>query len=464
MKKMMLAFAILFQASFAFAQTLSADLLQRDLTFLQEAIYRGHPDVFRYTTKDSFDAFFNQIRESVKAVSTPNEAYFPINQCLSKIGCGHTVAYPLPVNDSALVLPIRFAFAENKIVVLENLSDDSTIQVGSEILSINGHPISEIWENLRDQRPSDGFNQTFKEVLFTRSFMSQFETIYGKTKTYYLIIRNQTGESTQYKIKAITYKERTARIKEIKINYALILKQKSAILYFAKENSTVGVFKISDFNGKSSFYKTVFDTLEKRKTENLIIDLRGNLGGDITNMAKLLSYLLNEKFGYTMARNRFNMGKYNTFGSKLMRLMIFLKHDTGLYKKHKEGNRNIYEINENSSKLHHFQGKIFVLTDAFTFSAASMCASFLKNKGHATVVGTETSGGEASNNGRGGFKIELPNSKIVVNIPNFHLDYGLIKDNGRGVIPNYETPQTVANIIARKDLAMEKVLELIRNK
>ena len=59
-------------------------------------------------------------------------------------------------------------------------------------------------------------------------------------------------------------------------------------------------------------------------------------------------------------------------------------------------------------------------------------------------------------------KIILPNSKIIVHIPMYHLYHDIdVENNGHGVIPDYPTIYKKEETINGIDADMRKVLELV---
>jgi hypothetical protein len=94
-----------------------------------------------------------------------------------------------------------------------------------------------------------------------------------------------------------------------------------------------------------------------------------------------------------------------------------------------------------------------------------MATSFLKNRGNAIVIGTETGGNEAGNCGGGYPKLTLPKSGFKIRFPLYHLRYDIgKKDIGRGVQPDYPTPYSIEAILSGSDLEMEQVYRLMGRK
>ena len=98
-----------------------------------------------------------------------------------------------------------------------------------------------------------------------------------------------------------------------------------------------------------------------------------------------------------------------------------------------------------------------MITNGYSASSSSYLASLLKYKVKATVIGEESGGGAAGNNGLYYTTVHLPNSKIRVRIPYYWLNYQLIPDKGRGVMPDVPLNYDVNLLKEQKDLEMDWV-------
>ena len=126
----------------------------------------------------------------------------------------------------------------------------------------------------------------------------------------------------------------------------------------------------------------------------------------------------------------------------------------------REGERNKFTITPITNS--HFDGELYVLTNGLSASASSFAASFLQDKGRATIIGTETGGGASLFFGGHYASIELPNTQLLLRIPLYKLDFNVHSDDyGRGVIPNLIVQPTFEDLYKRKNAAIEKVLSII---
>ena len=105
-----------------------------------------------------------------------------------------------------------------------------------------------------------------------------------------------------------------------------------------------------------------------------------------------------------------------------------------------------------------YQGKLFLLTSTYTFSAAESFTLDLKESGNATLIG-EATGGDTGNRPQtfetsGGIFFRLPTREPSFSPQGFPME-------GKGIPPHYEAHQTVANFMNNQDTVLETALQLI---
>ena len=125
-----------------------------------------------------------------------------------------------------------------------------------------------------------------------------------------------------------------------------------------------------------------------------------------------------------------------------------------------------YDAPVQPDSLVQYGGKLYLLTDETSVSAATMFPALLVRNRRAVTVGRETLSGYHYMTAYKFVNIMLPNSRIQLRIP-------LVKDvfddavtprtpKGRGLMPDYEVPLTYEEIFtAEKDLILQRALDLI---
>jgi hypothetical protein len=462
---------------FGFSQKKEFDVLKRysvkqvlqDIDYTEHYLTKFHPDPYRYISKDSLHAFIQRVKATVDTPLTEMQVRFCIKRIVVKIGCGHTDAAASKKYAKAVkkinrpVLPLNvFVTDSNKLVVLNNLSSDTTIKPGDEIVSIGNRPVSAVLKTMYSVITADGYNETCKkQVSRYNSFKYYYSFCHGFTLDYLTAIKHRDNSIAKYKLNAISTLKDTLILPK-KDSLIPIYKTKVCSYSLVQHKKPTAMIDINSFKGRHwrRFMKKSFKNIKQNHIENLVIDLRDNGGGQISLGLNLLSYLIDGKtilpFDKKMNSTAFHP-KYKMGVMRIVPLFFAFKLPVRI----KEGKLRHYFMGF-PKKNKQFKGHIYVLTNGKSFSMSCVTATYLKYKSNATVIGEETGGNIAGSNAAISGKIVLPNSKVIVFIPMYHLYHDInVENNGRGLMPDYPTKYTPDDILKGKDVDLEKAKELI---
>lgn len=461
--------------------------LRSDFRLMRRAMEEAHPGLYRYHSRDSVSRWFEAAEARLTRPMTELDFRRAVEPAIDRIGCGHTDLY----GSRAFVkyrkkhpfrpFPVDVFVLDNKLYVRENRSTDTTVRRGAELLAVNGRPAGTLLSQFYQYISSDGYNQSFKPfVLNTGLFSSYYALVVGLDSTaQQLTLRDSAG----------TVRTLTFRVRPDKIRASLDSVEKRIIpasrpnkpkprkpeqkddeqrtLTFSERDSSVALLKVGSFTGggQRAFFRQSFKAIAARKTiTNLVIDVRGNLGGNSGTCAKLVSYVVDKPFqAYTQVDATVRQVSFNQYlGWKFWRFWLrnFFTYRTAEGTFRRTGVTRLIKPARNG-----FRGKVFVLTNGGTFSAASIFTSLVKHNAtdRVTVVGRETGGGEYGCNAftspymtlpETGVQLRLPLYKIVLAIPG--------TDKGRGVMPDVPVAYTASSVLSAQDLDIEKVYELLK--
>ncbi len=441
-----------------------------DIDYTEKCLAKFHPDPYRYISKDSLHAFVLNLKSKIDTPLTELQARFYIKSIIAKIGCGHTDVAASKKYAKAIkkinrpILPLNvFVSDSNKLIVLNNLSTDSTIKPGDEILSINKRSTNTILKTIYSITTSDGYNETYKKqsTRYTM-FKYYYSFCYGFKLDYFTKIKHQNNTITTYDLKGIsTLKDTLILAKQDSVN--TIQKIKYCSYSILKNTKPIALIDINSFKGRHwrSFYRKTFKDINQKHIENIVIDLRDNGGGQINLGLNMLSYLIDKKLVLPFDKKVNGMvlnPKYKMdFGTRPVPFLFALR----LPERFKNGKLRHYFI-KFPNKNKQFKGQIYVLTNGKSFSMSSVAASYLKYKSKAIIIGEETGGNATGSNAVLSGKIILHNTKIIVHIPMYHLYHDVNTENtGHGVIPDYPTNYKKEEVINGIDADIRKVLELV---
>ncbi len=193
-----------------------------------------------------------------------------------------------------------------------------------------------------------------------------------------------------------------------------------------------------------------------RDCNRLIVDLRGNTGGGIGGL-RLMSYLTQDKrpVGYSLTKKRAAKGyrreDLTQFGKipsrKIALLSLILRF--GLIDK------SIVVVTEGLGPQP-FHGRVVILVNQHSASAAEMLAGFTQENQLATIVGAKTPGRLLSG---GAFKV---GHGFVLGLPTagyFTWQGALLE--GKGVAPEHPVELSYEALREGRDTQMEKALEIV---
>ena len=469
--------------NFNTATKYAPETLQKDYEVFETTLEHEHPGLYWYTPKDSMDYYFAEGRRRLNDSLTEVGFRVVLSYVVSKIHCGHTSVFPsrqwAHAIDSLRLrpFPLGLKIWPDTAIITANLNRrDTVVTRGALLLSIDGRPIQQIVDSLFQFLPADGYNLTHKyQTLSNRgTFGAIYAAVFGGKRNYNVTFSDTLGNIRTAVVTLYPPRDTTRR-KEPLPQPATLSKHKRKKLELAATRSlrfdsslSLATMDLNSFTKDSHlkhFFKRSFRGLRKHHTENLIIDLRGNGGGSVSNSNLLARYISNKPFKvadslYAINRDRrYTKYQENHFWSWLFMLTITRKGTDGFY------HFRYYERKAfRPKKNNHFSGNVYILTGGNTFSASTLFIQSVKAQDNVVVVGEETGGGAYGNNAWLIPDVTLPNTKVRFRLPLFRLVIDTNAVKGRGVPPEVPAGPTVQAIRHNADFKTDKVLELIRAK
>src|SRR5579885_2512024 len=227
----------------------------------------------------------------------------------------------------------------------------------------------------------------------------------------------------------------------------------------------IGYIRVATFPGAvgQSFAKGLDNAMRELKVrgiQRLILDLRGNIGGGLGSL-RLMSYLCPGKIeiGYSLTRQRLRngyrkesltrIGKIPATKAELLMMAVRFK----VFQR----DRSMTLVTEGLGGQP-FHGRIVILINEHTHSAAEMVASFAKQNRLATLVGTRTAGevlGGANFKLAGGYVLRMP-------VAGWYTWQGECIE-GKGVEPDVIVENSPESLTAGIDMQIQEALEVVRS-
>jgi Peptidase family S41 len=461
--------------------TLLATDLQADVALLRRTFETLHPGLLRYNTVDQVDAAFKALEDEFASDRTLAQAYLAFSVFTAKLKCGHT--YPNFFNQSKDVatalfqaprLPFYFCWLDDRMIVTRSFTQEKLIRAGTEIEAINGVPGKTILERLMTVARADGNNEPKRRAYLQVEGTSRYEAfdIYwplffpSSAPVAKLSVRDpdQNG-ATLVDVPLMSYSDRLAVITQEAANGV----EKDAPLWsFRLLDSHTGYLSMpswvlyrSSWNWQAYLDET-FESLVTGGATDLVIDLRGNEGGNNVGDV-LVSHLVTMPVPRQAVNRLVRYRKLPDDLSPYLNTWDPTFKDWGMAAI--DSTDRFYRLRRSADDdaggviqpaLPRFSGKVWILIGAQNSSATFEFAQTIRQNQLGTLVGQTTGGNLRGINGGAFFFLRLPRSGIEIDVP-------LI-----GQFPDYEPPDaglqpdilitpTVEDIASGRDAELEAV-------
>src|SRR5688572_30341841 len=297
----------------------SLQQIEKDYTLYKDILEEHHPSLYWYTPKDSMDYYFDWGRQHLKDSMTEPEFRKVLSYVIAKINCGHTTVRSskgwLRYSDTVSplkIFPLSVKAWEEAMVVTINLNRrDSILKRGTVITKVNGRSKSSLIDTLFDYISTDGYNRTHKhQSLSNRGYFgSLYTSLFGLSEKYTIEYIGPGGEikntvipvynpaadtagrtgTREFRRTEPQPSRRERRRQELANSRVLRIDsvERTAMMSLATFGRDVGLRK---------FFRNSFRTLRKNEVGHLIIDVRSNGGGSVTNSTLLSKFVADHDF------------------------------------------------------------------------------------------------------------------------------------------------------------------------
>ena len=473
----------------------SADL-EADVEVLRHAYEELHPGLYRYNTKAEMDAKFEALRKEFSQGRSLVDAYLAFSVFAAQVKCGHT--YPNFFNQEKTIaaalfqgrnrVPFYFRWFDGRMVVTKDFTPDHRLPRGTEILSINGAPSPAILARLMTIARADGSNDA-KRIAYLNvtgdsiyeAFDVYFPLFFPQESPSLQLAARQPGETKPLNldVQALTHEQRISPIKATEASR----KGGNEVLfewkYLSDGIAYLGMPTWAVYDSKwdwKSWLNSKLDELAGRNAPALVVDLRGNEGGnDVGNeiLKRLVARDLKVSAYRRLVRYRQTPADLNpwldtwdpsfkNWGAAAVELaqpwptappvpyFALTKYDDD------SAGRDVIQP---AGKP--FRGRVYVLIDSGNSSATFQFAQVVQQNRLGTLVGQPSGGNQRGINGGAFFFLRMPKSRIEMDLPLIG-SFPVSPQADTGLTPDVLVTPTLQDLIEGKDAEMARVGALQR--
>ena len=465
---------------------ISAEKLTEDFNILKKALLEIHPGLYRYNTKKQIDSIFNHFQTVFSKPLTYQEAFLNLTKLTSAIRCGHT--FPSFYNQTGFIqevvlnqkdkLPFAFRVLNDRIFITESIVEYFEIPLGTEIIAINGVPTKTLLEETAKLVKADGANDgkryadlnTFGVGGYFEMFDIYFPLLYPPVEEQYIIKikKPNATQAEELKVNTVGRQERSNALLKRNPNHITKADQLWKLEFW--ENNTaylqLGTFDVFQLSFEwSDFLKNAFKEIKKRKSKNLVIDIRWNEGGQDEVLLFIGQNITKQTIRIPQ---RQDLVRYNKISAELKPyLFTWDKTFFDLSPKTEPFDNDYFQfMGENITEIqpskNAFEGNTYLLVNGSNSSATFYFSEIAKENKLATLIGEPTGGSQKGLNAGTMFFLRLPNSKIEIDIPII----GTFSDDKPegGIVPDVLVKPTIEDLIKGEDKALKTIQEIIRKK
>lgn len=422
--------------------------LQKDVAVLRSAFEQLHPGLYRYKTKPEMNHEFAELQKDLGKDQPLEQVYLRLAEFTATIECGHTFANPY--NQSKAVaaalfegrgrLPFFYRWIAGNMVVTRDWSANHSLPPGTQVLAIDGMEGGVLLHRLMKLASADGANDARRINLSER----QGQELYENADLFLPMIVPRWSGNLRLRVRkpgaghtsVMTVTKQT----DAEANAAFAASQpdgNGAAPLFTVQYLDSGVAVLTmptwvmfhtkwDWKG---WLNRTLDEITERKAPALIVDLRGNVGGDSVGdliLARLRS-------GPARALEFSRLMRYRRVPQELLPYLSTYDPTFKDWGSRAVGMpaplptappvpyyRQVQEPDGTAAvdgTARHFAGHVFVLTDASNSSATFAFARAVQQEQLGLLVGGGTGGNQRGINGGAFFFLKLPNSGIEIDLP-----------------------------------------------
>ena len=474
-KKLIFIFLLLgYLPAFAQKKTkFSPQQIREDMTLLKNNFMKFHPAMDYTISAENYQKLYDSLSNHLHDSLSYFEAFRYISPLVISMHDGHTSIHHAKntFKKNMVSVPIFLRKIANDYYISYNCSEDTTLMRGAKLLAVDDVKMDEVVRKISTLISRDADNQTSVDYYATFSFNTFYLKYFGEKDSVKLSFQPLDKDSVvNKKIKCLSSKQIS---KNLKARYKWAIRANLSVKLI-DTLSRVGILNITSFSAHGKFldigqwkFKRLlhkqFANIKKANIKHLIVDMRGNGGGFIPNIKRLMKYLAPEPFTLsdTVAFRTTAFAKVArpvwSILSPIIIKSIFPKRENGWY----------YHVSKRQTKPYEnlrFKGDVYFLMNGGSYSATTFTLALANDMGIGKFIGEQAGGSNWGSFAATWYDFKLPHTRIKVHEPLFKIQHKLLNNrcNTLFLQPDYLLGKPLSDFKNKHDNYIDFTLDLIR--
>lgn len=453
--------------------------VRSDFEFLYETLQEAHFDLYAHRPKSDYDAYYRSLRATICRPMDMTAVALLFQKFVAYGRIGHarvdapTAAFVANLRSGGTFLPLFIRVDDDRVILTETADENGVLRAGSQIMAIDGEPIHQVLDRLAMYVSAERPYMAHAQMEESFPALLWFDRRSVEAVMVEALVANRP---VTVSVSAITLEQR----RELAARYPA---PKPPVDFETREYKTLGdglayLRPGPFFNTEvaadgsapsyqaSAFREFIDDSFRKilaSGATDLLIDLRNNPGGDNSFSDPMIAWFADRPFRFTSsfmlkasAATKAEYARQRAAGSPIdpdFREMMEAEE------RQPNGVRYRYELPMVKPRPEpRFHGRVWILINRHSYSNAASVAALVQDYKFGKVIGEETA--DVASNYASVQNFTLPETKIVVTYPKSHFLRPNGKDDGTGVIPDFQTgPSTIVYV---DDPALKTAIDLVR--
>ena len=335
------------------------------------------------------------------------------------------------------LLPFEAIVFENRLYVNNNLSENTLLEKGTEIISINGKAVRDILMEMLPFLPGERIENKIRK-LRNEAFPNWYRLVYGNFEHFEIELISPDGIQ-HTTVEGAHWKQFPRREDEF--------------LKLGLPEPGIAYLKVGTFRRPDAFLHYIdssFTEIQNRRIEHLIIDVTE--GGGFSDLAdSLFSYITENE--------------YCNLQNKKIRISSKTKDFIEGLKEEGEQKGAYFVLSRKPEgpvkRSNRFEGQVYVLTGPRTYSTSTMFAAMAKCYSDALIVGEETGMPLISNGDITRIKLTHSGMNLYSSMSVYHLPCA--ENEQDGVKPDIEVKMSLEDLLNSRNSYLDYTIDFIKN-